>query len=291
MDILTSYSFIIVAVGTVILAAAAGVIGSVSVIKGQSLIGDAVGHATFPGVVLAFMLTGVIETSVLVIGAVVLGVIAFQAIHVITDKSKISLDSALALVLSGFFGLGMALKSYVQGNPNFSGTQGIDDFIFGQAAYMLKSDVYLIIFAAGASLILFFLFYEQIRIYIFDSIYARTVGINVKFMNALILVMTILLIAVGLKAVGAVLIVNILIAPAVTGMLWSNKFITVLGIAALIGGMSAFIGTYISTAFTGIATGPAIILILSVCVIISMLFAPKGIILKKYRLRKLGEAV
>ena len=290
MDILTSYSFIIVALGTIILSAAAGVVGSISVIKGQSLIGDAIGHATFPGVVLAFMLFNIMETSVLVAGAVIFGVIAFQLIHMITESSKISLDSALALVLSGFFGLGMALKSYVQGNPNFSGTQGIDDFIFGQAAYMLKSDVYLIIAASAVSLILFFLYYQQLRIYTFDPVYARTVGISIKFMNVLVLAMTIMLIAVGLKAVGAVLIVNILIAPAVTGTLWSNKFITVLTIATVTGGLSAFIGTFISTAITGIATGPAIILVLSVCVIISMLVAPKGILVKRHRLRKLGEA-
>lgn len=290
MDILTSYSFLIVAIGTVILSAAAGVVGSISVIKGQSLIGDAIGHATFPGVVLAFMLFNVMETSVLVIGAVLFGIIAFQLIHVITDFSKITLDSALALVLSGFFGLGMALKSYVQGNPNFSGTQGIDDFIFGQAAYMLKSDVYLIVAASVISLMLFLFYYQQLRIYTFDPIYARTVGISIRFMNVLVLAVTIMLIAVGLKAVGAVLIVNILIAPAVTGTLWSNKFMTVLIIAAVSGGMSAFIGTYISTALTGIATGPAIILALSICVIFSMLFAPKGIFAKQSRLRKLGEA-
>lgn len=289
MDILTSYSFLIVAIGTVILSAAAGIVGSISVIKGQSLIGDAIGHATFPGVVLAFMLFNVMEASVLVIGAVLFGIIAFQLIHVITDFSKITLDSALALVLSGFFGLGMALKSYVQGNPNFSGTQGIDDFIFGQAAYMLKSDVYLIIAASVISLVLFFFYYQQLRIYTFDPIYARTVGISIRFMNVLVLAVTIMLIAVGLKAVGAVLIVNILIAPAVTGTLWSNKFMTVLIIAAVSGGMSAFIGTYISTALTGIATGPAIILALSICVIFSMLFAPKGIFAKQRRLRKLGE--
>lgn len=289
MDILTSYTFIIVALGTVILSVASGVVGTISVIKGQSLIGDAIGHATFPGVVLAFMLFNVMETYTLVIGAIILGVIAFQLIHIITDTSKISLDSALALVLSSFFGLGMALKSYVQGNPNFSGTQGIDDFIFGQAAYMLRSDVYLIIIASVTSLILFFIFYQQLRIYIFDPVYARTLGINNKMMNILVLTMTIVLIAVGLKAVGAILIVNILIAPAVVGALWSNKFSKVLIIAAVTGGMSAFIGTYVSTAFTGIATGPAIILALSVFVILSMLIAPKGMVVRVYRLRKLGD--
>lgn len=291
MDILTSYSFLVVALGTVILAAAAGIIGSVSVLKGQSLIGDAVGHATFPGVVLAFMLTGVMETSILIIGAVSLGIIAFLLINMMTERSKISLDSALAIVLSGFFGLGMALKSYIQGNPNFNGTQGIDDFIFGQAAYILKSDVYLVSLVSVISLILFLIFYQQIKIYVFDPVYARTIGINVKLINVLILIMTILLIAAGLKAVGAVLIVNILIAPAVIGMLWSNKFSSVLAVAACAGALSAFSGTYISTALTGIATGPAIILSLSICVIISMLAAPKGIVLKKYRMKKLGESL
>lgn len=284
-----SYTFIIVALGTVILSVASGVVGTISVIKGQSLIGDAIGHATFPGIVLAFMLFNVMETYTLVIGAIILGVIAFQLIHIITDTSKLSLDSALALVLSSFFGLGMALKSYVQGNPNFNGTQGIDDFIFGQAAYMLRSDVYLIIIASIISIILFFIFYQQLRIYIFDPVYARTLGINNKMMNILVLTMTIVLIAVGLKAVGAILIVNILIAPAVVGTLWSNKFSKVLIIAAVTGGISALIGTYVSTAFTGIATGPAIILALSFFVTLSMLIAPKGMIIRIYRLRKLGD--
>ena len=104
----------------------------------------------------------------------------------------------------------------------------------------------------------------------------------------LVLFMTIGLIAVGLKAVGAILIVNILIAPAVVGQLWSKRFGVVLAIAAAVGGASAFIGTYVSTAFTGIATGPAIILSLSVFVIISILFSPKGIARRRSRMKKLG---
>lgn len=288
MAVLTSYTFLVVAFGTVILSIASAIIGSVSVIKGQSLIGDAIGHATFPGVVLAFMLFNIMETYVLVVGAMLMGILAFLLIQKVTDSSKVTLDSALALVLSGFFGLGMALKSYVQGNSSFSSTQGIDNFIFGQAAYMLKSDVYLIITASVISLVIFFAFYEQLKIFVFDSIYARTIGINIKSMNMLVLIMTIGLISVGLKAVGAVLIVNILIAPAVVGQLWSNRFGAVLAIAAVVGGISAFIGTYISTAFTGIATGPSIILSLSFFVVISILFSSKGVIRRRSRVKKLG---
>jgi manganese/zinc/iron transport system permease protein len=290
MDVLTSYTFYIVALGTVILSFACGIVGTVSVIKGQSLIGDAVGHSTFPGVIVAFMLLGTMETYSLAVGAIIFGILAFLLIQVISDHSKITLDSALALVLSSFFGLGMALKSYVQGNPNYGGTQGIDNFIFGQAAYMLQSDVYLIIGASIISIVLFALLYPQIRIYIFDPVYSNAVGISSKWMNFTILSMTIVLIAVGLKAVGAVLIVNLLVAPAVVGGLWSNRFSTVLLIAGVTGAISAFVGTYVSTALTGIATGPAIILALSVCVIFSIFFGRKGLIRKSLR-RKQGANI
>lgn len=286
MDVLTSYSFYIVAFGTVILSFASGIIGTVSVIKGQSLIGDAVGHATFPGVILAFMMLGVMETYTLAAGAVVLGIIAFLTIQMISDHSKITLDSALALILSSFFGLGMALKSFVQGNPDYGSTQGIDNFIFGQAAYMLRSDVYLIIGASAVSIILFIILYPQIRIYIFDPVYSNAVGISSRWMNFTILSMTILLIAVGLKAVGAILIVNLLVAPAVIGSLWSNRFSIVLIIAGFSGAVSAFLGTYISTVMTGIATGPAIILALSVLVIFSIFFGRRGLIRKSIKRRQ-----
>jgi manganese/zinc/iron transport system permease protein len=276
IDVLTSYTFLIVAIGTVILASACGIVGTVSVIKGQSLIGDAIGHATFPGIIFAFMLVGMMETYTLALGAVIFGIIAFFTIQILTESSKVTLDSALALILSSFFGLGMALKSYVQGNPGFSGTQGIDDYIFGQAAYMLRTDVYLIIIASVISLLLFMLFYSHIKIYVFDPIFSKSVGVNTGLMNFMILSMTIVLIAVGLKAVGAILIVNLLIAPGVIGLLWSNRFPVVLIIAGISGAISAFFGTYVSTIYTGFATGPSIILAMSALVILSMVFGVKG---------------
>ncbi|WP_271397423.1 metal ABC transporter permease [Salinicoccus roseus] len=289
IDILSGYTFLIVAFGTVILAFASGIIGTVSVIKGQSLIGDAVGHATFPGIVIAFMLVGIRDTLSLALGALILGIVAFLTIQLITEHSKITLDSALALVLSSFFGLGMALMSFVQGNPDFDGTQGLSDYIFGQAAYMLRSDVYLIIAASILSLLIFSLFYQQIKIYIFDPIYSRSIGISNPLMNFMVLAITITLIAVGLKAVGAILIVNLLIAPAVIGQLWSDRFLNVLLIAGTTGAIAAFIGTYISTAGDDIATGPAIILVLSAFVVFSMLFSSKGLLRRSIHRRKFGE--
>src|SRR5699024_10201942 len=155
--------------GTLVLAVACACIGSISVFKGQSLIGDAIGHATFPGIVLAFMIFGVLDSAYLIIGAIVFGILAFHLFLKITDHSKVTLDSALALILSCFLELDLVSKSYVQEHPNFNGSQEIDDFILGQAGYMLRSDVYLIIAAAVVSLLLFYVFYQPLKIYIFDQ--------------------------------------------------------------------------------------------------------------------------
>lgn len=276
IDTLTSYSFQVVAVGTMVLAFASGIIGTISVLKQQSLIGDAIGHAQFPGVVLAFMIVGTMDAYALMVGAVVLGALAFFTIQIIHQYSKISLDASLAIVLSSFFGFGMALKSYVQGNPGFGHTGGIDDYIFGQAAYMLRADVYIILAVAITSLILFAVFYQRIKIYIFDPVYSQMIGNSARAMNALVLVMTIGLIAAGLKAVGVILIVNLLIAPGIIGLMWSKQFLHVCIIAGISGAVSAFVGTYISTTYAGFATGPTIILCLTVIVIISITFGPNG---------------
>ena len=276
IDILTSFSFQIVAVGTMILAFACGVIGTINVLRQNSLIGDAIGHAQFPGVVLAFMIVGTIDALSLLIGALIFGAFAFFVIQMINQYSKISLDASLALVLSSFFGFGMTLKSYVQGSSAYGHTGGIDDYIFGQAAYMWRADVNIILIVSAISLLIFIFNYQRIKIFIFDPVYSHMIGNKPTVMNTLILVMTIGLIAAGLKAVGVILIVNLLIAPGIIGLMWSKRYLYVTLIAGFSGLVSAFVGTYISTAYAGFATGPTIILCLSTIVLFSILFGTHG---------------
>ena len=114
--------------------------------------------------------------------------------------------------------------------------------------------------------------------YVFDAVYAYTIGINSKLLSLLIMIMTMILIAAGLKAVGAILISSMLITPAITGLQWSNKYEIVLVIAAVMGAVSAFIGTLLSTIVKGFSTGPSIILIMSLLALLSVLFSPKGVI-------------
>ena len=288
MTLLFQYSFIVVALGTMCLAMSTGIVGTISILKRQSLIGDAVGHASFPGIVLAFIIAGRKESLTLMSGAIIAGVCAFFIIQYIVNSSKLEADTTMAVILSAMFGFGMVLKSYIQGNSSFSGSQaGLANYIFGQAAYMLKEDVIIIFSVSIVSILLFLIFFKEIKIHVFDEAYAETLGIKKNIISVLIIIITMLLIAAGLKAVGVVLISSMLITPGVIGMQWSKRYESVLIIAAISGALSALIGTSVSTLVKGMSTGPSIILCMTAIAFLSVLWGPYGIIASKMRIGKL----
>jgi len=288
MTLLFQYSFIVVALGTMCLAMSTGIVGTISILKRQSLIGDAVGHASFPGIVLAFIIAGRKDSLTLMSGAIIAGVCAFFIIQYIVNSSKLEADTTMAVILSAMFGFGMVLKSYIQGNSSFSGSQaGLANYIFGQAAYMLKEDVIIIFSVSIVSILLFLIFFKEIKIHVFDDAYAETLGIKKNIISVLIIIITMLLIAAGLKAVGVVLISSMLITPGVIGMQWSKRYENVLIIAAISGALSALIGTSVSTLVKGMSTGPSIILCMTAIAFLSVLFGPYGIIASKMRIGKL----
>lgn len=286
--LLDNHLFVLVASGTVLLGAAAAMVGSASVLKGQSLIGDAMGHASFPGIVLTYMLFSSRRPSLLMLGAIVAGMTAYLMIQGARKHPKATLDTGLSLILSSFFGLGMVLKSYIQGNPDYAGASqaGLQNYIFGQAAYMNSADRRVIVIVSLAALALFILFYKEIKLSIFDPEYARAAGFKTSVTNAVILVTTVSLIAVGLKIVGAVLISSMLIVPTVSARQWSHRYPVVLTIAGLVGAVSAFVGSVISSFGRGISTGPSIILAMSVCGLISFLLGPRSALRRRRRLRR-----
>ena len=288
MTLLFQYSFIVVALGTMCLAMSTGIVGTISILKRQSLIGDAVGHASFPGIVLAFIIAGRKDSLTLMSGAIIAGVCAFFIIQYIVNSSKLEADTTMAVILSAMFGFGMVLKSYIQGNSSFSGSQaGLANYIFGQAAYMLKEDVIIIFSVSIVSILLFLIFFKEIKIHVFDEAYAETLGIKKNIISVLIIIITMLLIAAVLKAVGVVLISSMLITPGVIGMQWSKRYESVLIIAAISGALSALIGTSVSTLVKGMSTGPSIILCMTAIAFLSVLCGPYGIIASKMRIGKL----
>ncbi len=288
MDILFNYTFQIVALGSLVLAVTAGSVGAFSVYKGQSLIGDAIGHSTFPGIILAYMLFATRSPVVLLCGAIAAGAASYALIQLAHEDKRLGLDANLAVFLSGFFGLGMALKSFIQGNPDYAGASqaGLGTYIFGQAAYMLEIDVMLIFIVSALCLLILLVFYKELKLFVFDAEYARVAGLPCRLLNVLLLVMTISVIGIGIKAVGAILISSFLIIPCVAANQWSNEFSRVLFLSSGVGAVSAVVGTYISTAEQGMSTGPCIILVACLIAFFSMLFGPKGILARMLKRRQ-----
>ena len=258
IQILFSYDFLVVAIGTVLLAIPSAIVGCFSVYKGQSLMADAVGHASYPGVVVAFMLFSI-------------------------RSSVIDFDAALAIVLTGFFGLGMVLKSYLQGNPLYmrASQAGLKNYIFGSAAFIVKEDIIMIAICAIIATILLVLFYKELVASIFDPQFASAIGISMPIVNTVLLLLMVMFIVVGLKSIGAVLISSFLTMPCICANQHSRNLKQVLFIAGSMAGISAFIGTFLSTAYSGVATGPMVIICMGILTVLSMVFGKYGLVAQK----------
>ena len=282
MTILQSYTTQMVLLGTALLGLASGIAGTFAVLRKESLIGDGLSHAALPGVVIAFLLTGIKDIEVLILGAALSSITAAWLITITVENSKIKFDGALATILSAFFGLGMVLLTYVQ-SLNDAGQAGLSKFIFGQAATILARDVYITSAAALIIIVLTALFWKELKLISFDVEYAKTLQIPVTFTLILYRSLLIMTIIIGIQSVGAILISSLLIAPAVGARQWTNKLGTMCILAGLFGMISAIGGTIWSTSVPKLPTGPAIIVILSILILLSLIFAPNRGMLWQFR--------
>lgn len=282
MTIFQSYTTQMVLLGTALLGLASGIAGTFAVLRKESLIGDGLSHAALPGVVIAFLLTGIKDIEVLIAGAALSSITAAWLITITVENSKIKFDGALATILSAFFGLGMVLLTYVQ-SLNNAGQAGLSKFIFGQAATILARDVYITSVAALIIIVLTALFWKELKLISFDVEYAKTLQIPVTFTLILYRSLLIMTIIIGIQSVGAILISSLLIAPAVGARQWTNKLGTMCILAGLFGMISAIGGTIWSTSVQKLPTGPAIIVILSILVLLSLIFAPNRGMLWQFR--------
>ena len=284
MTILQSYTTQMVLLGTALLGLASGIAGTFAVLRKESLIGDGLSHAALPGVVIAFLLTGIKDIEVLIAGAALSSIAAAWLITITVENSKIKFDGALATILSAFFGLGMVLLTYLQ-SLNNAGQAGLSKFIFGQAATILARDVYITSAAALIIIVLTALFWKELKLISFDVEYAKTLQIPVTFTLILYRALLIMTIIIGIQSVGAILLSSLLIAPAVGARQWTNKLGTMCILAGFFGMVSAIGGTIWSTSVQKLPTGPAIIVILSAIVLLSLIFAPNRGMLWQYRKR------
>lgn len=274
-----------VLLSTLILGTASGMIGCLAYWKRQSLMSDALSHAALPGVVIAFSILGYKNLPFMILGAAVSSFIGAWFIHWIRSSSRVKEDAAMGIILSVFFGFGIMLLTVV--SRNGGGNQaGLDNFIFGQAASMVRTDVYTMLIVALIIIIVVIVAFKEWKLFLFDANFAKGLGLSTRLMNGVYLSMLVLVIVIGIQAVGVILMAALLIIPVVSAHYWTHSFKQMMILSAIFGGGSGMLGTLVSTMGKGWPTGPFIVIASAAIFTVSLVFgAQRGLLIRAIQLR------
>lgn len=290
-SILLSSNMQWVLVSTMVLGVAAGAVGCLSYFRRQNLMSDSLAHAALPGVVLAFLVIGEKNMLVLIIGAAISALIGAFFIQLISTSSRISEDSSMGMILSIFYGFGIMLLTIA--NRSAGGNKsGLDNFIFGQAAAMVKTDVITMNILTLVIIFALFIAFKEWKLYLFDPDFAQGIGLSSRGMNIFYTVLLVATIVVGIQAVGVILIAALMIIPAVSARYWAHSFSGMIILSALFGGLSGALGTFVSALGSGWPTGPFIVIAAAVVFIVSLLFGKeKGLLIRYIQFKKTQQHV
>ena len=294
---LRDYNTRVVLGGTVLLGAAAGFVGVFLLLRRRSLLGDVVSHASLPGIGVAFITMEVWSPGSgkwlpgLLAGAAVAGMLGVFCTKLILRYSRVKEDAAMAIVLSIFFGFGVALFTVIQNIPT-GNSAGLNHFIFGKAASMVAQDVYLIGAAAAVIVAIVGAISKELQLLSFDQRFAATQGFSVFMLDMLLMALTTGVTVIGLQSVGLLLVVAMLIVPAAASRFWTNSLSRMIYIAASIGAASGALGVLASALFPRLAAGAVIVLTGSAMFAISMFFGTRrGILIRMLTEHKLRHRV
>jgi manganese/zinc/iron transport system permease protein len=269
----TDYTLRTVALGSAVLGLVSGALGSYAVLRRQSLLGDAMSHAALPGVVIAFILTGLKTPLVLILGAAVAGWLGALLVMLVTGQTRLKQDSALGIVLAVFFGFGLVLLTWVQ-RQGGAGQSGLERFLFGRAAAMIMPDVIVMAVLGAIALGLVFLFWKEFKLLSFDPDFGASLGFPMRALDIVLTTLIVIAIVIGLQTVGVVLMSAMIVAPAAAARQWTDRLGVMVLISAFFGALAGISGALISSLAAGLATGPTIVLCVSVIVALSLFLAP-----------------
>ncbi|MEM8933808.1 MAG: iron chelate uptake ABC transporter family permease subunit, partial [Acidobacteriota bacterium] len=220
--------------GAILLGVVGGVMGCFAFLRRQSLLGDALAHAALPGVCLGFLLTGSKTPVPLFLGALASGLLGALVILAIVRFSRLKEDTAIGMVLSVFFGVGIVLLTYIQKLP-FGNQSGLDKFLFGQAATLMPRDLQVMAWLGAIVLAAVVLFYKELKLLCFDPDYAASLGLPIRRLEVLLTTLLVTVVVVGLQTVGVILIVATLVMPAAAARQWTERLGVMLLLAAVFG--------------------------------------------------------
>lgn len=257
-----------------------GIIGAFIVLRNMSLIGDALAHAILPGVVVAFLLVGY-STLGFFIGSVIAGLIAAAGITWIQHNVKTKNDAAIGIVFTSMFSLGVMGISYISNRPGGGVHLDLKDFLFGTVLGISNEDIYLTAATMIFTLISISFLYRQLFITTFQPIIAETMGISVKFIHYFLMLLLSFAVVSSLRTVGVILVVAMLITPASTSLLLSNKLKNVIILSGFFGLLSAVSGLLVAI-LLNTTPGPAMCIMATIIYFLAAIFAPEKGMLSKY---------
>jgi manganese/zinc/iron transport system permease protein len=294
--LLEDYNTRIVVLGAAVLGCAAGMVGCFALLRKRALMGDAISHATLPGIALAFILANVVgwddkSLPLLLCGATVTGLIGVGVILTFRNMTRLKEDAALGIVLSVFFGAGIALLGVVQ-QMQGGHAAGLESFIFGKTASMGAADAKLISVAALVCIVVCVSVFKEFKLLCFDESFAGSRGFPVIFLDLVLMSTVVVISIVGLQAVGLVLMVALLIIPAAAARFWTDKLWQMLVIASLLGMLGSMVGAAASALFPKLPSGAMIVLACAGCFLISMVFGrSRGVLVRSWRRRRVNRSI
>lgn len=290
------YNAALVAIGAALLGFAAGATGTFLFLRKRALVSDAVAHATLPGVGLAFVVMVALggdgrSLTGLLLGSAVTAAVGLLAIQWIVARTRLSEDAAIGAVLGVFFGLGIVMLTVIQSMS--SGRQaGLEDFLLGSTAGMLRQDALVILAGGALALALVWVMRRPMALAAFDAEYATSAGYRVDRIDLMMMFAVLIVTVIGLKLVGLVLIVALLIIPPVAARFWTDRVGRMMWIAGAIGGVSGYAGAAISASAPDLPTGPIIVLVAAGIFVASLLLAPvRGLAAALWRQRHIKARV
>lgn len=294
--LLEDYNTRVVVLGVALLGAACGIVGSFTLLRKRALMGDALAHASLPGIAAAFMLATLIgadEKSLawLLSGATLSGLMGVGLILFLRHQTRLKEDTALGIVLSVFFGAGMAMLGVIQ-QMEKGHAAGLETFIYGKTASMRAADAGLIAVASLLAIGSCVLLFKELKLLCFDADFAGSRGMPVLWLDWVLMALVVLTTIVGLQAVGLILVVALLVIPAAAARFWTEAMWRMAWIAAGLGMLGGVFGAASSALFPKLPSGAMIVLVCAVLFLFSMVFgAKRGMLIRSLRRRRLNRRV
>ena len=256
-------------VTAVVIGIVSGAVGCFIILRGMSLMGDAISHAVLPGVAISYIL-GIN----FFVGAIIFGLLSSIIITFIKNNSIIKGDTAIGITFSSFLALGVILIGVANSSTD------LFHILFGNILAVQDIDKWLTIGVSGIVLIVIILFFKELLITSFDPLMAKAIGMKVNFYHYLLMVLLTLVSVTAMQSVGTILIVAMLITPAATAYLYTNSLRKMIILSSSLGAVSSVLGLFIGYSFN-IAVGSSIVITSAIIFAISFLVSPKQNFIKK----------